>query len=153
MPPPLPEIRVDTASPIPSITIHPTAPDAAETSGYSPVQDPFGGIDPFADDSGLRLRGRRTPPAMSPSLSPGTVGWYGRDEISESTDETVREAAEVRPVTVVGVLDDSEWREQIRSFMEAEMGAGGSRSGGGSPRSPRSPRSGGGSPWGGASPR
>lgn len=128
------------------------------SSGYqSPIDSPtgvafgFGGIDPFADD-GLRLRGRKTPPhggtaVSSPNLSPsasplaspstsprlgpvdagGFGGWFGNGT-------SRRVVADVPPQIMMGGLDDldSEWRDQIRSFIESEMGGGGmSRSGSG----------------------
>lgn len=123
---------------------------SGESSGYqSPIESPtgvafgFGGIDPFSDD-GLRQRGRRTPPPfglsaisspnLSPSASPqlgsnaaGAIGgWFGNPSARHLV-------AEVPPQIVMGGLDDidSEWRDQIRSFIESEIGAGVVRSGSG----------------------
>jgi len=148
--------------------------DFGESSGYSPIESPtnvafgFAGIDPFADD-GLRQRGpgRRTPPyggtpnlspSASPMISPCTsvkigpdagVGMWHSGGLGQGGEEEgggrPREGSEVAPQIVLDALDDSEWRDQIRSFIESEMaGAGGmsrassqqGRSGSGN-RSPR----------------
>lgn len=126
--------------------------EVGESSGYSPVDSPtgntafgFAGVDPFADD-GLRQRGpgRRTPPyggtpnlspSASPMISPTTnvrIGpdsgaglWYGGGlgQGEEAARQDVsREGSDVAPQVVLEALDDSEWRDQIRSFIEGEMG-------------------------------
>lgn len=123
-----------------------------ESSGYSPIDTPagniafgFAGVDPFADD-GLRQRGhgRRTPPyggtpnlspSASPMISPTTsvrIGpdtgaglWHGGGlgQGEEAAGQDVpREGSDVAPQVVLDALDDSEWRDQIRSFIESEMG-------------------------------
>jgi hypothetical protein len=130
--------------------------DFGESSGFSPVDSPpaggafsFASIDPFTprDESTLRQRGpgRRTPPYIgTPNLSPSTSpmmspttsprmspvdtlsGWYGGVQPEAARE---RQASDVAPQIVLGALDDSEWRDQIRSFIESEMGGSISRQG------------------------
>jgi hypothetical protein len=138
-----------------------------ETSGFSPIESPppgafsFASIDPFArDENTLRQRGpgRRTPPPFiqTPNLSPSTSpmmsptasprmgpqehplsGWFGTSTNSDTARE--RQSSDVAPQIVMDALDDSGWRDQIRSFIESEMG-GVSRQGSvNGDRSPRSP--------------
>jgi hypothetical protein len=139
-----------------------------ETSGFSPIESPppgafsFASIDPFAprDENTLRQRGtgRRTPlpfiqtpnlspstsPMMSPTQSPRLgpqehplSGWFGTTTNADTARE--RQPSDVAPQIVMDALDDSDWRDQIRSFIEGEMG-GISRTGSvNGDRSPRSP--------------
>lgn len=134
----------------------------------------FGGINHSTDNeplSFLRQRGpgRRTPPYVStPNLSPSTspmispsasprlgpaegsggIGlWYGGMQSAAAAEH---QTDEVAPLVVMDALDDSEWRDQIRSFIESQIGSGaggsptvsrhGSRNGDGSGRGDVSPR-------------
>lgn len=121
--------------------------DSPTDPGGGGIAFSFGGINPFADNNEplgfLRQRGpgRRTPPYMStPNLSPSTspmispsasprMGpaevssrgglWYGG---TQSPTMAERQTDEVAPQVVMDALDDSEWRDQIRSFIESQIG-------------------------------
>ncbi|KAA8897862.1 Ion transport protein-domain-containing protein [Sphaerosporella brunnea] len=125
--------------------------DFGESSGFSPIESPpagvfsFASIDPFAprDESTLRQRGpgRRTPPYIqTPNLSPSTSpmmspttsprmapadvlgGWFGVDPERENR-QSGSTSTEVAPRLVLSpLLEDSGWKDQIRSYIENEMG-------------------------------
>ncbi|KAI5776754.1 Ion transport protein-domain-containing protein [Geopyxis carbonaria] len=108
--------------------------------------DPFGST--FSDESpsGLRQRpGRRTPPNSSPMVSafassnvspmhspshspiasprlhPSQPGEGLHSPGSSSSEWRIRTASEVAPQIVLEALDSSEWRDQIRSFIEEQQ--------------------------------
>ena len=106
----------------------------------------FGGVDPFApvDESKLRQRpGRRTPPDRSPLASPSITpsmsptvtplgspslspvrgrgegsSWYSGGLASPRGGRSL--TSDVAPQVVLEALDSSEWRDQIRSYIEGQ---------------------------------